>query len=70
MREKAPASIVEIEDMLEKIDLGLDQVKSMVRSDGYDSSDSNYELKYYIRVTLDAFYLLQNMTGTTGYGDI
>ena len=70
MREKKPASILEIEDMIEKIDLGLDQVKSMVKDDDYDPSDTNYELKYFIRVTLDAFYLLQNMTGTTGYGDI
>ncbi len=70
MKEKTLANIVEIEDMIEKIDLGLDQVKSMVRADGYDPSATNYELKYYIRVTLDAFYLLQNMTGTSGYGDI
>ncbi len=46
MKEKTLANIVEIEDMIEKIDLGLDQVKSMVRADGYDPSATNYELKY------------------------
>ena len=45
----------------------MDQVKSMLLADDYDPSANNYELKYYIRITLDGFYLLQNMIGTTPF---
>ena len=70
MKENPLATTVEIEDMLEKIDLGMDQIRTMLLAEDYDSSANNYELKYYIRITLDGFYLLQNMVGTSPYGDI
>ena len=67
MKEKPLATKAEIEDILEKIDLGMDQVKTMLLADEYDPSANNYELKYYIRITLDGFYLLQNMIGTSPF---
>ena len=67
MKESRLATSEDIENILEKIDLGMDQIKFMVMADDYDSSANNYELKYYIRITLDGFYLLQNMIGTTPF---
>ena len=67
MKEKPLATKAEIEDILEKIDLGMDQVKTMLLANEYDPLANNYELKYYIRITLDGFYLLQSMIGTTPF---
>ena len=67
MNEKSLPTKVDIETVIEKIDLGLETIKDIVRADDYDISVSNYLLEYYIRITLDGIYLFQKMTGTSAF---
>jgi len=64
MRDKEFAAKEDVLDMLERVQLGLEQIESMVKADSYASSKVDYELKYFVRITSEAFYLLKEMTNS------
>ena len=65
--KKVAATREEIDDMIDKIKLGLEQVDQLIKVDSFHPSNKNYELKYFTRITMEAFRMLQTMSSTSEF---
>ncbi|SVC25252.1 uncharacterized protein METZ01_LOCUS278106 [marine metagenome] len=66
-KNRTAATKQDIDDMLEKIQLGLEQVEQLISADDYNPDSKNYELRYYTRITSEAFRMLQGMVSTSEF---
>ena len=66
-KKRRSASKAEIDGMIDKIRLGLEQVEQLISVDSYHPSNNNYELVYYTRITAEAFRMLQSMVSTSEF---